>query len=227
MRARGEHDGTPLGVEALTDGLDALLPQTQCGRCGYPGCRPYAQALAAGEADLNRCAPGGRRTIERLGSLLGRASKPLDPDCGPERPRAVALVDEAWCIGCARCLAACPVDAIVGAKGVMHTVIARECTGCELCIEPCPMDCIRLVAVAARAREVGRDAEPRLRWTRKAAERARARYERRCAREAREAEAQAARRRRRLRQLDRGAKRSAIEAALERVRARRAQGQLR
>lgn len=128
------------------DAVDALLPQTQCGRCGYAGCRPYAEALAVGSTELNRCPPGGAATIAALAALLGRAALPLDPACGVEAPAQVAQVDETLCIGCAKCLPACPVDAIVGAPKHMHTVIAAECTGCGLCLPPCPVDCIVMVA---------------------------------------------------------------------------------
>ncbi len=138
----------PAARENLTEQIETLLPQTQCGQCGYPGCRPYAEALAAGSADINRCAPGGAELIADLAQLLGRAPKPLDASCGVTKAPAVALIDEAWCIGCTLCIQACPVDAIAGAANVMHTVIAAECTGCELCIAPCPVDCIQMVAVA-------------------------------------------------------------------------------
>jgi electron transport complex protein RnfB len=124
--------------------IDALLPQTQCRRCGFDGCRPYAQALAAGTTQINRCPPGGTAVIGRLAVLLGRPALPLDPDCGREQPRQVAWIDEAACIGCARCLDDCPTDAIIGARKRMHTVIAMECTGCELCLPLCPVDCIHL-----------------------------------------------------------------------------------
>lgn len=126
--------------------IDALLPQTQCGRCGFDGCMPYAEALAAGTTALNRCPPGGAATIARLAALLGRPALPLDPACGVESPTRVAMIDEATCIGCARCLPPCPVDAIVGAPKHMHTILAAECTGCELCIPACPVDCIAMVA---------------------------------------------------------------------------------
>lgn len=134
-------------MSALTDPIDALLPQTQCGQCGYAGCRPYAQAVAEGAADINRCPPGGADVIGDLARLLNVAVKPLDESCGVTKPPAVALIDEAWCIGCTLCIQACPVDAIVGAAKVMHTVIADECTGCELCIPPCPVDCIQMITV--------------------------------------------------------------------------------
>lgn len=121
----------------LAERIDALLPQTQCRRCGFDGCRPYAEALARGESELNRCPPGGREVIAQLAALLGRPELPLDPDCGQEGPPLVALIDEVACIGCARCLDDCPTDAIVGARKRMHTVIAEDCTGCELCLPAC------------------------------------------------------------------------------------------
>ena len=127
--------------------LDALLPQTQCTKCGYAGCRPYAEAMATGEADINQCPPGGDATIAELAAALGRHPKPLNPENGVFRPPQVAVIDEAICIGCTKCIVACPVDAIVGASKAMHTVIASWCTGCELCIPPCPVDCIALVPV--------------------------------------------------------------------------------
>ena len=127
--------------------IDALLPQTQCRRCGFDGCRPYAEALARGETALNRCPPGGRELIAQLATLLGQPELPLDPDCGHEGPQLVALIDEAACIGCARCLDDCPTDAIVGARKRMHTVIAADCSGCELCLPCCPVDCIHMVGI--------------------------------------------------------------------------------
>jgi Na+-translocating ferredoxin:NAD+ oxidoreductase subunit B len=129
--------------DRLIDEIDALLPQTQCTRCTFAGCRPYAAALASGEADINQCPPGGDATAAALARLLGREPRPVDPRFGivPPRP-AVAWIDEAACIGCVKCIQACPVDAIVGASRFMHTVIAEQCTGCELCIPPCPVDCI-------------------------------------------------------------------------------------
>jgi len=133
-------------TDPVADRIDALLPQTQCGQCGYPGCRPYAEAIASGDADINQCPPGGEAGIKALADLLGREPKPLNPDNGMEKPRTVALIDEQACIGCTLCIQACPVDAIVGASKQMHTVIAAECTGCDLCLPPCPVDCIEMVA---------------------------------------------------------------------------------
>jgi len=126
----------------VIDQINALLPQTQCGKCGYQGCRPYAEAIAAGTADINRCPPGGDEGILALADFLGVDPKPLDAACGIHKLRAVAVIIEGDCIGCAKCLAVCPVDAIMGAAKLMHSVIESECTGCELCIAPCPVDCI-------------------------------------------------------------------------------------
>jgi len=131
------------------DDIDALLPQTQCTRCGYGGCSPYAQAIAAGEVPINQCPPGGAATIEALAALLGRAVLPLNPANGAEGPTLVAQIDEEACIGCAKCLPPCPVDAIIGAHRQMHTVVLALCTGCELCAAPCPVDCITMVPRAA------------------------------------------------------------------------------
>ncbi len=131
--------------DPVVDRIEAILPQTQCGQCGYPGCRPYAEAIASGEADINQCPPGGESGVRALADLLGQEPKPLNPENGEEKPPMVAVIDEARCIGCTICIQACPVDAIVGASRQMHTVIADECTGCELCIEPCPVDCIDMV----------------------------------------------------------------------------------
>lgn len=119
-----------------------MLPQTQCGQCGFQGCRPYAEAIASGAADINQCPPGGDEGILDLANLLGVALKPLNPKFGQYKPKSVAFIIEEDCIGCTKCIAACPVDAILGAAKFMHTVIASECTGCELCVAPCPVDCI-------------------------------------------------------------------------------------
>ncbi len=129
----------------LVDTINALLPQTQCERCGHPGCKPYAQAIAEGEA-INRCPPGGTVTILALAELLKTPVLPLDPVHGIEDMRKVAVIREAECIGCTKCIQACPVDAILGSAKLMHSVIASECTGCDLCLEPCPVDCIDMVA---------------------------------------------------------------------------------
>lgn len=129
----------------LADRIDDLLPQTQCGQCGYPGCRPYAEAIANRHADINQCPPGGMRGVRALAELLGRDATALNPANGIEKTRAIALIDEAVCIGCTKCIQACPVDAIIGAAKLMHTILTDECTGCELCIPPCPVDCITLL----------------------------------------------------------------------------------
>jgi electron transport complex protein RnfB len=129
----------------LAERIDALLPQTQCTRCGYPACMDYANAIAGGDANINQCPPGGAAGIAALAHLLGREPLPLNPANGVEKLREIALIDEEACIGCTKCIQACPVDAILGASKLMHTIIADECTGCELCIAPCPVDCIVMV----------------------------------------------------------------------------------
>jgi electron transport complex protein RnfB len=131
----------------LADRLNAALPQTQCTRCGYPDCRGYAEAMAAGEADINRCPPGGAEGIVRLADITRRPVLPLDTTRGHEGPRLLAVIDEAWCIGCTLCIKACPVDCIVGASKLMHTVVDAQCTGCELCVPVCPVDCIAMLPV--------------------------------------------------------------------------------
>ncbi|MBW7861473.1 MAG: electron transport complex subunit RsxB [Rhodocyclaceae bacterium] len=133
--------------DPLVEKIDAILPQTQCGQCGYPGCKPYAQAVANGEADINQCPPGGEDGIRALADLLGREFKPLSEEHGVEKPKSVAFIDEQTCIGCTLCIQACPVDAIVGAAKHMHTVVENLCTGCELCVAPCPVDCITMEPV--------------------------------------------------------------------------------
>ncbi|MEO7403281.1 MAG: RnfABCDGE type electron transport complex subunit B [Burkholderiales bacterium] len=132
----------------LVDRIDAVLPQTQCTRCGYPACRPYAEAIAAGAADINQCPPGGDAGIAQLAALTARPVKPIDPLYGAEAPRRVALIDEPRCIGCTLCIQACPVDAILGAATLMHTVIPALCSDCDLCLAACPVDCIEMVAPA-------------------------------------------------------------------------------
>ncbi|OGT55669.1 MAG: electron transport complex subunit RsxB [Gammaproteobacteria bacterium RIFCSPHIGHO2_12_FULL_63_22] len=141
---RKAHAAAPSEAE-LVERIERLLPQTQCGQCGYAGCKPYALALARDEADINQCPPGGEAGVQALARLLDRSPKPLNPANGIEKPVMVALIREAECIGCTKCIQACPVDAIVGASKRMHTVLADLCTGCELCIPPCPVDCIDLV----------------------------------------------------------------------------------
>ncbi len=132
-------------ADLLADRIDSLLPQTQCTRCGYQGCRPYADAIVRDGAAINQCPPGGQETIAALAQLLGRAASPLNPVNGMQGPAMVALIDESRCVGCTKCLPPCPTDAIVGANRLMHTVVTALCTGCELCIAPCPVDCISLV----------------------------------------------------------------------------------
>jgi len=174
---------TPRNILAdLTDRIDAHLPQTQCTLCGYPRCRAYAEAVAGGEADINRCPPGDEVTIQALAELLHVAPKPLDPHFGPHKRRTRAVIDESVCIGCRKCIDVCPVDAILGARKLMHTVIAAECTGCELCLPPCPVDCISMEPVAIPA-----DAGPWPEYTRTETERWRARTQRRLQRLARRA----------------------------------------
>jgi electron transport complex protein RnfB len=215
----------------MVDALDAALPQTQCTRCGYPDCRAYAQAMAAGEADINRCPPGGAEGIVRLAALTGRPVRPLDPAHGSEGPRALAVIDEAWCIGCTLCIKACPVDCIIGASKRMHTVVDAQCTGCELCVPACPVDCIAMVPVTGS--RTGWAA-----WSAADAEAARERYDfhrHRVARAAREnderlaakAEAKLADLTAHSRHTDPATldrKRAVIEAALARARARREGG---
>jgi len=132
---------------SLADQLEDLLPQTQCTKCGYPACRPYAEAMARGEAEINQCPPGGMEGVRRLAAATGRAVIPINPANGVERPRPVAFIDEALCIGCTLCIQACPVDAIMGAAKQMHTILPSLCTGCDLCVAPCPVDCIAMVPV--------------------------------------------------------------------------------
>jgi len=154
--------------------IDAVLPQTQCTRCGYPACRPYAEAIAQGQANINQCPPGGDAGIRVLASITGIPYQPLNPANGIEAARRLAFIDESRCIGCTLCIAACPVDAIVGGNKCMHTVIARDCTGCELCVAPCPVDCIAMIEPATP-----------LGWTAADAERARQQFYDRTARLAR------------------------------------------
>ena len=201
---------------ALAANIDALLPQTQCTQCGYGGCLPYAHAIAAGEADINQCAPGGDAGIRKIAALLGRGYKPLNPANGAEKPRAVALIDEARCIGCTLCIQACPVDAIAGAAKLMHTVIAELCTGCDLCLPPSPVDCIDMVPLPP-ARQA---------WTGDMASAARERFQFRAFRLERDKTERAERLARKtgekLSQPLADDKRAVILAAIERAKARKA-----
>jgi Na+-translocating ferredoxin:NAD+ oxidoreductase subunit B len=196
-------DSAPLAAR-----IDAVLPQTQCRRCGYAGCRPYAEAIAAGTAPINRCPPGGDATIAMLSQILGRPRIPLDPACGAEASPAIARIDEPACIGCTLCIAACPVDAIVGAAKLMHTVLRDSCTGCELCLPVCPVDCI-VMRPSDRV------------WTSDDAMRARERYDKRNIRIASHS-----RRSRSAASMTstRDQRRIAVAAALARARARRGTG---
>jgi electron transport complex protein RnfB len=165
---------------SLAEQLNNALPQTQCTRCGYPDCQRYAEAIAQGEADINQCPPGGTEGVERLALLTGKPVIPLNPDNGLEGPRTIAIIDEAWCIGCTLCIAVCPTDAIVGANKRMHTVIENYCTGCELCIPACPVDCISLEPIDVNVSGWAS-------WPQSLADLARQRYELRAARLQREA----------------------------------------
>lgn len=184
------------------DRIDSLLPQTQCTKCGYAGCRPYAEAIAVGEAEINQCPPGGAAGIEKLAQLLARLPLPLNAANGVEQPRRFAVIDEARCIGCTLCIPACPVDAIVGAAKRMHTVIASHCTGCDLCVAPCPMDCIAMVPV-----------QPARAWSADDAQAARIRYQAQRARQCADDSVQQSA------SLERMP--SAVTAAIERARLRR------
>jgi len=191
--------------------IDALLPQTQCTRCGYPACLAYAQAIAGGDADINQCPPGGAAGIELIAKLLGRVAKPLNPANGVEKPAELALIDEEVCIGCMKCIHACPVDAIVGASKLMHTVLVDECTGCELCIPPCPVDCITMVPAHDNRPAIAR------------ALHFRARFDARNARLARDADERAAELISAKSAIDAGTTgTSAVQAAILRARAKKA-----
>ena len=214
--------GTATPKPAAVDTVDALLPQTQCRRCGYDACRPYAAALVRGEADINRCPPGGEATVAALARALGRPVAALDPACGPVGSRETARIVESECIGCTVCIRACPVDAIIGARKWMHAVLESECTGCGLCVEPCPVDCI--VMVPARTGPAAPEA-----WLAERAPLARRRFERRCTRES--ALDSAPHRREQAARIDAvdslrtrtvEQRRADIAAAVERVRARKA-----
>jgi len=213
-----------IAASALVARIDAELPQTQCTKCGHDGCRPYAEAIVAGTAQINQCPPGGAAGIAVLAALTGRLPLPLNPVNGIEKPLTVAVIDESLCIGCTLCIQACPVDAIVGAAKRMHTVLPALCTGCDLCVPPCPMDCIAMVPVA-----------PPRAWTRADADASRARFESRKQRLVRERDDNDARLQAKaiakldmLREdphqaeADTARKRAIVEAAIARARSRRA-----
>ena len=176
----------------LIEKIDSILPQTQCGKCGFLGCKPYATAIAGGLADINQCPPGNEEGIQKLAALLGVEPKPLNTKHGLPRPESVALIDEETCIGCTFCIQVCPVDAIVGASKKLHTVIAPECTGCELCIAPCPVDCIIIIPLKKKVDDPyiasDKDLKNGNKFEKKSADHLRMRYERRIKRLEREKE---------------------------------------
>ena len=211
-------------ASTLVARIDAELPQTQCTKCGHDGCRPYAEAIVAGTAQINQCPPGGAAGIAVLAALTGQPPLPLNPVNGIEKPLTVAVIDESLCIGCTLCIQACPVDAIVGAAKRMHTVLPALCTGCDLCVPPCPMDCIAMGPVA-----------PPRAWTRADADASRARFESRKQRLVHESDDNDARLQAKaiakldmLREdpdqaeADTARKRAIVEAAIARARSRRA-----
>ena len=200
-------------MSMLPEQIDAVLPQTQCTKCGYPSCRRYAEAIASSEADINQCPPGGEAGIRRLAALLGRNVKPLNPANGVEGVRRIAVIDESRCIGCTLCIQACPVDAIVGAARLMHTVVMDLCSGCDLCVPPCPVDCIAMIP--AKGSDVV--------WDQGRADAARLRFERREARLLSERKERALRAGRAEPPSEQ--KRAIIAAAVERARAKRASGE--
>lgn len=206
---------------SLAGRIDAVLPQTQCTRCGYDDCQAYAQAIAHDHEAINRCPPGGMAGIERLAALTGRAIEPLDPECGQHTPLQQAVIDESWCIGCTLCIKACPVDCIIGSHKQMHTVIAAQCTGCELCVPVCPVDCIRIEPAAEPGWTDADAADARQRYQATQVRRHRARDE-----HAEALEAKAAHKLAHLEALTKAdsdselqRKRDVIEAALARARA--------
>lgn len=214
---------------ALADAIDALLPQTQCRKCGFDGCAPYAEAIATGSAVINRCPPGGQHGVDQLATLLGADSMPLDLARGTAGVSELALIDESLCIGCTLCVQACPVDAIVGAAGRMHTVMLEDCSGCGLCVAPCPVDCIAMVPISALA--PAHDVTPRpeaalpalaAHWRSRHETRRRRLSDERLAREVRLAERAAGARLPDAGQAAAAQRRSAVAAALARARERRA-----
>ena len=161
----------------LIEKINSILPQTQCGKCGFSGCKPYATAIVEGRADINQCPPGNEEGIQKLADLLGIKPKPLNTTHGIPKPKSVALIEEEICIGCTFCIQVCPVDAIVGASKRLHTVISRECTGCELCIAPCPVDCITIIPLKEEFSDNTLEYENKL--EKRTADHSRMRYERR------------------------------------------------
>ena len=194
---------------SLAARIDAVLPQTQCTRCGFDGCAPYADALAAATTDLNRCPPGGDAVVVALAALTGRAAKPIDPTCGTPGPLLLAVIDEAACIGCTLCIEACPVDAIIGAQKRMHAILPSLCSGCELCVAPCPVDCISMVPAPRE-------------WTAADAGAARTRHRMRNARVARAERIANRKAAPSIESAEREKRQAAVAAALARARARRA-----
>ncbi len=218
-------------MATLADAIDALLPQTQCTRCGYPDCRAYAEAVATGEAGINQCPPGGAEGIVRLASITQRPAAPLNPANGREGPRLLAVIDEDWCIGCTLCIKACPVDCILGASKQMHAIVEADCTGCELCVPACPVDCIAMEPVtpglsgwAAWSPEQAARARDQHDFRRLRLARARQDNDERLARKAEEKLADLAAASRHTDPAVLDSKRAVVEAALARVRARRAAG---
>jgi electron transport complex protein RnfB len=223
------------GRKSLADQIEDLLPQTQCTKCGYPACRPYAEAIANNQAGYNQCPPGGAEGIARLARLLGKPVIPLNPENGSERERPVAVIDESICIGCTLCIQACPVDAIVGAAKQMHTVVPDLCTGCDLCVAPCPVDCIAMISVTPG--KTGWNA-----WSQQQADAARARHEfreRRLKRDKEENDARlAAKAAAKLKEIEahpvsdsaeqaeQARKKAIIQAAIERARLKKEQAKL-
>lgn len=210
---RAPKESGTASAQQLVDRIDAILPQTQCTKCGYPACRRYAEAITREEADINQCPPGGAAGIIKLADLLQRTPKPLNPANGVEKPRHVAVIDEALCIGCTLCIQACPVDAIVGGPKFMHTVLTELCSGCNLCVAPCPVDCITMVPATG---------DDRL-WDTGRADAARQRFMQRTARllAEKEAHARSLAEKRHSVAPDDDRKRALIQAAVERARLQR------
>ncbi|HYD76527.1 electron transport complex subunit RsxB [Ramlibacter sp.] len=218
-------------MNELAARLHAALPQTQCTRCGYPDCEAYARAMAAGEAGINHCPPGGAEGIARLAAITGQAPLPLDPANGVEGPRTVAVIDEAWCIGCTLCVKVCPTDAILGLNKRMHTVVEPYCTGCELCIPACPVDCISLENVTGertgwQAWSAGQaeEALDRYEWRKQRLQREAVEHQQRLERKAEAKLADLPAHTHGAEGAEADRKRAIIEAALARARARRQQG---